>query len=64
MLSRRDFLASSAAVTLLPRFAFTAEPTELFKISLAQWSHNRAFFGRAGVEKKDPLKFAEISAKD
>ncbi len=65
MLSRRDFLASSAAVALLPRFAPAAPDVEpLFKISLAQWSHNRAFFGRGGAEKKDPLKFAEISAKD
>jgi sugar phosphate isomerase/epimerase len=65
MLSRRSFLhttAAAAAVTLLPRSARAAEPA--FKISLAQWSHNKAFFGRPGVEKKDPLKFAEIAAKD
>ncbi len=63
MFTRRDFLAASAAAVLLPRAA-RAESKELFKISLAQWSHNRAFFGRGGAEKKDPLKFAEISAKD
>jgi L-ribulose-5-phosphate 3-epimerase len=63
MFSRRDFLAASAAAALLPRAA-RADSKELFKISLAQWSHNRAFFGRGGAEKKDPLKFAEISAKD
>jgi L-ribulose-5-phosphate 3-epimerase len=67
-LSRREFLASSAAGLvaaggLHPRLA-AAEPATQFKISLAQWSHNKAFFGRAGAEKKDPLKFAEISAKD
>ena len=33
-------------------------------ISLAQWSHNKAFFGRGGAEKKDPLKFAEIAKKE
>jgi sugar phosphate isomerase/epimerase len=63
MFSRRDFLAASAAAALLPRAA-RADSKQLFKISLAQWSHNRAFFGRGGAEKKDPLKFAEISAKD
>ncbi|MFM8271188.1 MAG: sugar phosphate isomerase/epimerase family protein, partial [Gemmata sp.] len=66
MLTRRTFLASTAAATgaaLLPRFASAAEPAELFKISLAQWSHHRAFRSK-GDDKKDPLKFAEISAKD
>lgn len=65
-LSRRDFLATSAAAAgtvLLPRLAAAAEPTELFKISLAQWSLHRAFFGQKGTDKLDPLKFAEISAK-
>jgi L-ribulose-5-phosphate 3-epimerase len=67
MLSRRDFLAASVAVTgtaLLPRLATAATPEDVFKISLAQWSHNKAFFGRKGFDKLDPLKFAEISAKD
>lgn len=66
-LSRRDFLAASAtaaATALLPRTGTSAEPTELFKISLAQWSLHRAFFGQKGVDKLDPLKFAEIAAKD
>jgi L-ribulose-5-phosphate 3-epimerase len=66
MLSRRDFLAASAAVTntaLLTRLASTAEPTDVFKISLAQWSLHRAFRAK-GEGKLDPLKFAEISAKD
>ena len=68
-LSRREFLARSAALggaavapTLLAGAAETKEPP--FKISLAQWSHNKAFFGRPGVEKKDPLKFAQIAFVD
>lgn len=66
--SRRDFLKHSAAVaavaasTRLAAGQDTARP--LYDISLAQWSHNKAFFGRAGVERKDPLKFAEITKKD
>ncbi|MBN9122683.1 MAG: TIM barrel protein [Planctomycetes bacterium] len=68
MLSRRDFLAASAAtagVALTPHINVAAEPApaDLFKISLAQWSLHRAFFGQKGVEKLDPLKFAEIAAK-
>src|SRR5688572_30419699 len=68
-LDRRTFLTATglAAVTggLHPRLAGAADPKDpLFKISLAQWSHNKAFFGRGGVEKKDPLKFAEIAKKD
>ncbi len=62
-LSRRDFLAASAAiggVALLPRLGRAAEPAELFKISLAQWSLHRALFAK----KLDALKFAEITAKE
>ena len=62
MFTRRDFLAASAAAVLLPRVS-RADDKELFKISLAQWSHHRAFRSK-GDDKKDPLKFAEISAKD
>lgn len=66
-LDRRSFLKASAtvaAIAVAPRFLTAADTNDpLFKISLAQWSHNRAFFGRGG-EKKDPLKFAEISKKD
>ena len=67
--SRREFLARSAACRrrrpLLSRFAFVAEAEQpLFKISLAQWSLHRAFFGQKGVEKLDPLKFAEIAKKE
>jgi L-ribulose-5-phosphate 3-epimerase len=65
MLNRRLFMhatAAAAATLVLPRTASAAEP--LFQVSLAQWSHNKAFFGRGGVEKKDPFKFAAIAAKD
>ena len=51
-LSRRDFLAASAAAAgaaLLPRFSTAADSDELFKISLAQWSLHRAFFGQKGA---------------
>lgn len=69
-LSRREFLARSAAVTagvaVAPRLAGAAgQATDpLFRISLAQWSLNRGFFGRGKVEKLDPLKFAEIARKE
>ena len=39
-------------------------PIDIFKISLAQWSLHRAFFGQKGVTKLDALKFAEIAKKD
>jgi L-ribulose-5-phosphate 3-epimerase len=65
MLSRREFLAASAATAgtaVLPRLARAAAPEDVFKISLAQWSLHRSF--RAKEKALDPLKFAEISAKD
>jgi len=68
LFSRREFLARSAAAAgaaALPGLAGAAQSKgQPFDISLAQWSHNKAFFGRPGVEKKDPLKFAEIAMKD
>ncbi|MCU0704422.1 MAG: sugar phosphate isomerase/epimerase [Fimbriiglobus sp.] len=68
MLDRRSFLAASAAagaaIALTPRLFAADTKKPLFDISLAQWSHNRAFFGRGGTEKKDPLKFAEIAKKE
>ncbi len=69
VLSRRAFLTHTAAATAVGATAPFAAAQDnvrrpLFDISLAQWSLNRAFFGRAGVEKKDPLKFAEISKAD
>jgi L-ribulose-5-phosphate 3-epimerase len=65
--SRREFLGRSAAlagIAALPTLAAAQKKEPLYKISLAQWSHNKAFFGRKGFEKKDPLKFAEISKND
>ena len=63
-LSRRDFLKHSAAVTggllVSPALAVENAPEPLFKISLAQWSLHRAFFGK----KLDPLQFAAIAKKD
>ena len=47
-----------------PRRSPPPTPEPLFKISLAQWSLHRAFFGQQEVEKLDPLKFAEIAKKD
>jgi L-ribulose-5-phosphate 3-epimerase len=70
MFTRREFLQSSAALTavsagVLPALARIDDEREpIFKISLAQWSLNRAFFGRKGVEKLDPLRFAAIAKKD
>jgi sugar phosphate isomerase/epimerase len=65
--SRRDFLRFSAVAAtgavLTPMGSAQAPSILPFKISLAQWSHHRAFFGRSG-EKKDPLRFAEIALKD
>jgi L-ribulose-5-phosphate 3-epimerase len=63
-LSRRRFLQAAgvaAGAAALPRFLAAQSKEPLFKISLAQWSYNKSFFGRAGAEKKDPLKFAEIA---
>ena len=63
--SRRDFLKASAALALpaglLPRFAAAdSKSDQLFKISLAQWSLHKAFFGK----KLDPLQFAAVAKKD
>jgi sugar phosphate isomerase/epimerase len=66
MLTRRNFLAASAAAAgaaFAPRIGTAAEPNDVFKISLAQWSLHRAFRAK-GAGKLDPLKFAEISVKD
>ncbi len=60
-LSRRDFLARSAAgaaaLAAAPTLARASDGDPPFKISLAQWSLHRAFFGK----KLDPLKFAQIA---
>jgi L-ribulose-5-phosphate 3-epimerase len=66
--SRRTFLTHSAAVAggfaTLPALARAdAKADAVFKISLAQWSLHKAFFGQKGVEKLDAFKFAEIAKK-
>jgi sugar phosphate isomerase/epimerase len=67
-LTRRQFLAHSAAlagsVSLAPLSAAARKEDPLFKISLAQWSLHRAFFGQKGVKKLDALKFAELAKKE
>jgi sugar phosphate isomerase/epimerase len=69
-LSRRAFLKQSAAVAAVPaclhaRLANAADTADaVFKISLAQWSLHRAFFGQKGVAKLDALQFAAIAKKD
>jgi L-ribulose-5-phosphate 3-epimerase len=63
--SRRNFLrtglAASAALTISSQFSFAADAKPWFEISLAQWSLNKAFFGRPGVTKLDPMDFAKIA---
>lgn len=59
-LSRREFLAGTAALAALPALAPAAADEPLFKISLAQWSLHRALFGK----KLDPLQFAKIAKAD
>jgi sugar phosphate isomerase/epimerase len=62
--SRRLFLQQSAAVAgglaVAPSLLADSKLEAPFKISLAQWSLNKAFFGK----KLDPLRFAEIAKKD
>src|SRR4051812_36276922 len=69
-LSRRDFMTastgllaavgtSSLGASLLAADAPTGQ-SPLFKISLAQWSLHRTFFGK----KADPLDFAKMSKMD
>lgn len=61
MLSRRSFLqVAGAAALAAPRFALADSKTDLFRISLAQWSLHRAYQKKA----LDPLKFAETTKKD
>jgi L-ribulose-5-phosphate 3-epimerase len=64
-LSRRSFLtrsaAGAAALAAFPTLrAVAANVDPLFKISLAQWSLHKAFFGK----KLDPLLFAKIAKDD
>ena len=67
-INRREFLAQHRRRGRGPRRR--ARPRrarhagdQLFKISLAQWSLHRAFFGRGG-KKLDPLDFAKIAKND
>ena len=62
-LDRRTFLkaaGAAAATAALPAAAVARGPDPVFKISLAQWSLHKAFFGKS----LDPLKFAEIAKSD
>jgi sugar phosphate isomerase/epimerase len=67
-LSRRgvlQWMSLSAGAALLPRGLIGQQRgAPLFQISLAQWSLNRAFFGRGGVERRDPMDFARISKEE
>ena len=63
-LDRRNLLRGAALATAgiaLARPATAQEKKQLYDISLAQWSLNRQFFGRPGVEKLDPIDFAVIA---
>lgn len=67
--SRRTFLQTSAAASaaLVAPAAFGASSAEPpFKISLAQWSLNRQFFGRQQYkgDKLDNLDFAKVAKND
>jgi sugar phosphate isomerase/epimerase len=65
--SRRDVLRSAVAAAgafALPRLSFAQQRPPLYQISLAQWSLNKAFFGRGGAEKRDPMDFAKISKEE
>ena len=66
-LSRREFLVRSTALAggaVAPGLALARKAEPVFKISLAQWSLHRAFFGQKGVKKLDALRFAELAKKD
>ena len=62
-LDRRTFLAATAvagAAAMAPSLAAEDKPQELFKISLAEWSLNKALFGG----KLDNLDFAKTAKED
>ncbi len=63
-LDRRGFLKGSLAaglgLSVLPGLSEADDKKEIFKISLAQWSLHRAFFGN----KLDPIDFAVIAKKE
>lgn len=59
--NRRAFLAAGTAALASPLFCRAVTPKDqLFKISLAQWSLHKTFFGK----KADPLNFAKISHEE
>jgi L-ribulose-5-phosphate 3-epimerase len=61
MISRRSFLqVAGVAALATPRFAVADSKSDLFRISLAQWSLHRAY----QQKKLDPLKYAETTKKD
>ncbi len=62
---RRGFLCTAAAATASVAVSRPLLASEkFFDISLAQWSLNRQFFGRGGVEKLDPMDFAKITKRE
>lgn len=63
MLQRRNFLAASLGLTTGLAVLAEDKKKPWFNISLAQWSLNRAFFGRTNP-KLDPLDFAKIAKND
>ncbi|MBL9118067.1 MAG: sugar phosphate isomerase/epimerase [Verrucomicrobiaceae bacterium] len=64
MTDRRRFLQLAALAAAAATRSTLAAPaaTPRIRISLAQWSLNKSFFGKEGHEKKDPLTFAQIAA--
>lgn len=59
-LSRRSFLAASAAAAALSRLAIAQDKEPLFKISLAEWSLHKTIFGK----KLDNLDFAKTAKEE
>jgi L-ribulose-5-phosphate 3-epimerase len=66
LFTRRSFLKTTAALGAVGLAhplskSVAADSTERFKISLAQWSLNKRFFKRPGVEPLDNLDFAQTA---
>src|SRR5688500_8078467 len=62
-IERRDFLAGSLGLVAGGVLLADDKKAPWFKISLAQWSLHRAFFGRTKPQL-DPLDFAKIAKDD
>ena len=67
-MKRRDFLQSTAAVVAVASLSFTgaqaaarAEPR--YRLTLGQWTFNRAFRGAEGVTRRDALEFPTIAGE-